>query len=110
MPSELLQLGVAAHVHRGPWLEIWDFELVVGSLRQYLRMTGCNFRTNKNKEWRQLYVGHSRVWEAEPGFVRPETFLFSATDTQPPGGTRSVILTTSEAIALRDWLTEHINE
>ena len=74
-------------------------------------MTDCNFRTNENKEWQQqLDVGHSPEWETGPGFLRPETFVFSATNTQARGGTRSVILTTSEAIALRDWLTEHINE
>ena len=72
-------------------------------------MTDCNFRTNEYKEWRQLHVAHSREWETEPGHVRPETFMFAATDT-PAGRTGSVILTSAEAIALRDWLTEHINE
>lgn len=54
-------------------------------------------------------MAHSREWETEPGHVRPETFMFTATDTQTRR-TGSVVLTTDEAIALRDWLVEHLNE
>ena len=70
-------------------------------------MTEDIFRTNEYKEWVQLQVSHSREWETEPGHVGPETFMFNATNTQS-GKTGSVILTRSEAIALRDWLVEHI--
>ena len=66
------------------------------------------FRTNEYKEWVQLQVSHSREWETEPGHVRPETFMVNAINTQN-GKTVSVILNRSEAIALRDWLVEHIN-
>ena len=72
-------------------------------------MSDCSFRTSAYKEWRQLHVVHSREWETEPGLVRPETFMFSATDSQT-GWTGSVVLTTEEAIALRNWLVEHLEE
>ncbi|GAA1504058.1 hypothetical protein GCM10009740_39470 [Terrabacter terrae] len=72
-------------------------------------MSDCNFRTNAYKNWRQLHVVHSREWESEPGHVRPQTFTFAATDTQT-GRTGSVTLQTHEAIALRDWLSEHLKE
>ena len=71
-------------------------------------MTEHIFRTNEYKEWVQLQVSHSREWETEPGHVRPETFMFNTNNTQS-GKTGSVILTRSEAIALRDWLVEHIS-
>jgi hypothetical protein len=70
-------------------------------------MTDNTFRTNQYKEWVELLVAHSPEWETEPGHVRPQTFMFSATNRQN-NRSGSVILTRSEAIALRDWLTEHI--
>ena len=57
----------------------------------------------------ELLVVHSREWETEPGHVRPQTFMYSATNHQNNNRTGSVILTRSEAIALRDWLTEHLD-
>jgi hypothetical protein len=70
-------------------------------------MTDNSFRTNENKEWVELFVSHSPEWETEPGHVRPQTFMFNATNRQN-GRTGSVILTKSETIALRDWLSEHL--
>jgi hypothetical protein len=70
-------------------------------------MTDNTFRTNENKESAQLVVSHSPEWETEPGHVRPQTFMFSATNRQN-GRTSAVILPKSEAIALRDWLSEHL--
>jgi hypothetical protein len=71
-------------------------------------MTDNSFRTNENKERGVgLHVSHSPEWETEPGHVRPQTFMFSATNA---GNRRTgaVILTKSETIALRDWLSEHL--
>ncbi len=70
-------------------------------------MTDNSFRTNENKEWVELVVSHSPEWETEPGHVRPQTFMFTSTNRQN-GRSGSVILTTSETIALRDWLSEHL--
>jgi hypothetical protein len=70
-------------------------------------MTDNSFRTNEYKEWVELHVSHSPEWETEPGHVRPQTFMFNATNRQS-GRTGSVILTKSETIALRDWLSEHL--
>ena len=71
-------------------------------------MTDNSFRTNEYKEWVELLVSHSPEWETEPGHVRPQTFMFSSTNRQN-NRSGSVILTKSEAIALRDWLSEHLN-
>jgi hypothetical protein len=70
-------------------------------------MTDSRFRTNEYKEWVELLVSHSPEWETEPGHVRPQTFMFSSTNRQN-NRSGSVILTKSEAIALRDWLSEHL--
>jgi hypothetical protein len=70
-------------------------------------MTDNSFRTNEYKEWVELLVSHSPEWETEPGHVRPQTFMFSSTNRQN-NRSGSVILTKSEAIALRDWLSEHL--
>ena len=70
-------------------------------------MTDNSFRTNENKEWVELFVSHSPEWETEPGHVRPQTFMFNSTNREN-GRTGSVILTKREAIALRDWLSEHL--
>ena len=70
-------------------------------------MTDNSFRTKGHKGLERLFVSHSPEWETEPGHVRPETFMFAATNGGS-GSTGSVILTKSEAIALSDWLSEHL--
>ena len=69
-------------------------------------MPDDDFNTNRYKEWVHLRVIHFRERETEPGLIRPEHFIFTATNDER-GGTESVTLMRSEAVALRDWLTEH---
>lgn len=67
-----------------------------------------DFRTNALKEWRILHVSHGVRWQTEPGVWRDEQFMFSVSDTRPDksAGTRAVILSRDEAVALSKWLNK----